>query len=536
MLESADILIQNVIVLGAALLLLLFASLVLSRVGTRLLRPLLLRLDPGGELHARWGRRISRLIVLVGMLVGLLLLGGATLLTWYEEDAGKYVWQWARGVLRDPAALGWALAELAAAVLLAALVYLALSRLARAVVDGIGRIIDRVRYAKQLELLDTRIQTALRWTLVLGVVLFAAGLTPASEVIQYPLTVLTYAVVGLVASRGLAASSRLVVDVLFDANDEPAQRNVVRRYAGRLGRLATATRYALEYFVYVGTATIVVHQLTPGTLLADFGMMALRVIGILYMTRVVVEVFEVAIREVFSLGDLETDEATRHQRATLIPVATSLARYVAYILGVAIALSELGVDTTPLLAAASLVGVAVGLGAQAIVSDLVSGFFILFEGIFLVGHRIRVGEVDGVVEEIGVRITKVRDNYGILHCIPNGEIRAVASYSNKYVNAVVEFGLPLEVDLPRALAALSEHFAAVRHRYPDITGDTELVIEELRETCIWVRAVTRVRPGKDDEMQELLRLEVVAALAAARIDPPHERRLVQVVPLDQPAP
>lgn len=536
MLESADILIQNVIVLGAALLLLLFASLVLSRVGTRLLRPLLLRLDPRGELHARWGRRISRLIVRVGMLVGLLLLGGATLLTWYEEDAGTYVWQWARGVLRDPAALGWALAELAAAVLLATLVYLALSRLARAVVDGIGRIIDRVRYAKQLELLDTRIQTALRWTLVLGVVLFAAGLTPASEVIQYPLTVLTYAVVGLVASRGLAAASRLVVDVLFDANDEPAQRNVVRRYAGRLGRLATATRYALEYFVYVGTATIVVHQLTPGTLLADFGMMALRVIGILYMTRVVVEVFEVAIREVFSLGDLETDEATRHQRATLIPVATSLARYVAYILGVAIALSELGVDTTPLLAAASLVGVAVGLGAQAIVSDLVSGFFILFEGIFLVGHRIRVGEVDGVVEEIGVRITKVRDNYGILHCIPNGEIRAVASYSNKYVNAVVEFGLPLEVDLPRALAALSEHFAAVRHRYPDITGDTELVIEELRETCIWVRAVTRVRPGKDDEMQELLRLEVVAALAAARIDPPHERRLVQVVPLDQPAP
>ena len=113
----------------------------LSRVGSRLLRPVLLRLDPSGELLARWGRRISRLIVLVSMLVGLLLLGGATLLTWYEQDAGAYVWQWARGVLRDPAALGWALAELLGEVLVTAAIYAVLSRLARAVIDGIGRII-----------------------------------------------------------------------------------------------------------------------------------------------------------------------------------------------------------------------------------------------------------------------------------------------------------------------------------------------------------------------------------------------------------
>ena len=101
----------------------------------------------------------------------------------------------------------------------------------------------------------------------------------------------------------------------------------------------------------------------------------------------IVEVFEVALRELFSLSEEdEADHSKRHQRATLIPVATSLARYVAYILGGAIALSELGVDTTPLLAAASLVGVAVGLGAQAIVSDLASGAALLLasaEGAFL---------------------------------------------------------------------------------------------------------------------------------------------------------
>jgi len=526
----AELLIHNLVVFGVALVGLLVAAFAAARVALPLLRAVLVRLEVPEEQRAPWSARLSRALVLGTMLLSLLLLGATALLTWYEQDAGALLWAWARPVQEDPMAFVWAALTLLAGVLVAGLLYVATSRATSLVLVRFGRLLEAGRYDAQLELLSSRLRTALRAVFGLGLVLLLAVRSPLAEVLEYPVAVLTYAVVGFVASRALVAVAHLVVDVLFDASDAAPRRNVVFRYTGRFHRLATVTRYALDYLIYVAAATLVVAQLTPDTPLASLGLMLLRVIGILYLTRVVVEVFEVTIRELFSLSDDEPDHAKRHQRATLIPVATSLARYVAYILGGAIALSELGVDTTPLLAAASLVGVAVGLGAQAIVSDLVSGFFILFEGVFLVGHRIRVGDgVEGTVEEIGVRITKIRDNYGVLHCIPNGEIRAVASFSQDYVNAVVELGLPYEVDVPAAFASLARHFAAAREAYPDIVGDTELVIEELRETCIWVRAVTRVRPGKDDEMQEALRLEVVKALAAARIAPPHERRRVEVV-------
>jgi len=525
----AEILIHNLVVFGAALIGLLVVAFMGARVASLVVRAVLRRLDASDEQHKQWNARVTRVFVLGTMLIALLLLGVTALLTWYGESAAMRLWEQIRPLLEDPMALLWATLELVGGALAAVLLYIVTLRVMRVGLARLGRVIDGERHGKQLELLGARLHTALRAILGVGLLVFVVGASPAAETLQYPLSVLTFAVVGFVASRVLVTVAHLVVEVLFDAGETTGRRNVVFRYTGRLGRLATVTRYALDYFIYVATTTIVVDHLTPDTPLASLGLMLLRVIGILYLTRVVVEVFEVTLREIFSLSEDEADHSKRHQRATLIPVATSLARYVAYILGGAIALSEMGVDTTPLLAAASLVGVAVGLGAQAIVSDLVGGFFILFEGVFLVGHRIRVNDVDGIVEEIGVRMTKIRDNYGILHCIPNGEIRGVASFSHEYVNAVVEFGLPYEIDVPAAFATLAQHFADIRSSHPDVTGDTEIIIEQLRESCVWVRAVTRVKPGKDDEMQEVFRLEIVKALAAARLPSPYERRRVELV-------
>lgn len=526
MLAPVDILIHNVLGVGSALVLVLVAAFAFSRGAFALLRPLSRRFDPSGALYTRWSGQLSRLLVLATTLISVALLGGAVLLSWYEQDVGDYAWRWALVLLEDPAAVAWTVAELLGVVFAALTLYFILSGLLRVITEGVGRLLDLARYGAQLDLLASRLRAALRWTLVLGVALHAIGLSPAAEPARYPLMVLTYIVVGFTVSRALVASSQLLVDVLLEVAQARAERSSLFLYLSRLDRLVPVTKRVLDYFFYVGTAALVLEQLTPDTPLARIGLMALRVIAILYVSRVIVEVGALAIVETLSPGETETDAATRHQRATLIPVATSLTRYVTYIIGIAMALGELGLDTTPLLAGAGLIGIAVGLGAQAIVSDLVSGFFILFEGLFLVGHRIFLGEVEGVVEEIGVRVTKVRDNAGVLHCIPNGEIRTVASCSHSYVNSIVEFHLPYELDLPRAFATIKDHFAAARANYSDVLGETELIVEQLHSSHIVVRAVTRVKPGKDDEMNEALRIEVVAALAAARIPPPHERRLV----------
>jgi hypothetical protein len=112
---------------------------------------------------------------------------------------------------------------------------------------------------------------------------------------------------------------------------------------------------------------------------------------------------------------------------TLVRVTGSVTR--ALIAGVATVtvLAAVGADITPLLAGAGIAGVAVGFGAQSIVKDFFAGFFILLENQFRVGDTITVGTVTGVVEEMTLRVTLVRDAHGTLHFLPNGSIANVAN-------------------------------------------------------------------------------------------------------------
>lgn len=90
-------------------------------------------------------------------------------------------------------------------------------------------------------------------------------------------------------------------------------------------------------------------------------------------------------------------------------------------------LYTLGINVTPLLASAGVVGVAVSLGAQVLFRDIISGIIILFEGQYVIGDTIRVGGVEGRVERITLRVTYLRDAEGHLHIVPNGDIRIVSN-------------------------------------------------------------------------------------------------------------
>jgi small-conductance mechanosensitive channel len=530
MFSSADLLIHNVLVLGAALVLTFFAAFVCSRLSVRVIGPLLRRVDDSGALYEQWSGRISRIIVLVTTLLGLLQLGGAVGLSWYEIDASALLDRFIEpSLLRDPVAIAVLLGKLLGVFAAALALYFGLRSVVPVASRRLGALPGFTERGEQIELLLGRVLITLRWALLLGAVLVAVQLVTEAPAIREPVAGLAYVVVGISVARSIVAAAHLVVDVMFELSEALGQRQTPLRYFGRLQRLAGVTKRVLDYFVYVGTATLIIDQLTPDTPLAEFGRVVIRVIAILYVGRVIVEMCEVGVRESLAASSYAS-EAEQQQRQTLAPIATSLIRYAIYIVSIAMALSELGLDTSPLLAAAGLLGIAIGLGAQAIVSDLVSGFFILFEGMFLVGHRVTVGGITGTVEEIGVRVTKIRDELGVLHSIPNGEIRGVASHSQRFVNAIVEFGVPYAEDLPRVIAALTAHLASARSGLPDILADGEFVVAELRESCVWMRVVTRVKPGQDDAMSEALRIEVVAALAAAKIAPPHAYRVIEVQP------
>ena len=122
--------------------------------------------------------------------------------------------------------------------------------------------------------------------------------------------------------------------------------------------------------------------------------------------------------------------ARQKERATTLGgVLTATLKSATWIIGIAMALGEFGFDLGPLIASAGVVGVAIGLGAQTLVRDILSGIFMLIEDQYGVGDTVEVLEIEGVVEKVGLRVTTVRDGQGTLWYLRNGEILKVGNHS-----------------------------------------------------------------------------------------------------------
>ncbi len=126
-----------------------------------------------------------------------------------------------------------------------------------------------------------------------------------------------------------------------------------------------------------------------------------------------------------------SDDPGRAQRAqTLAPLLKNVALYALSFTVAVVILQEMGVDMRAILVSAGVLGLAVGFGAQALIKDVISGFFILFEGLVRVGDVIEVGGHTGTVETIGLRVTTMRVPNGALRVVPNGELTQFANYAS----------------------------------------------------------------------------------------------------------
>ena len=117
-------------------------------------------------------------------------------------------------------------------------------------------------------------------------------------------------------------------------------------------------------------------------------------------------------------------------------------------------------DIGPLLAGAGIIGLAISFGAQSLVKDIISGFFILVENQFAVGDVIETAGKSGTVERMTLRVVMLRDLRGVLHIIPNGQMTVVSNQTRGWARAVVEVGVAYEVDVDRALAVFRDEAAA----------------------------------------------------------------------------
>ncbi|RZQ59725.1 mechanosensitive ion channel family protein [Amycolatopsis suaedae] len=215
----------------------------------------------------------------------------------------------------------------------------------------------------------------------------------------------------------------------------------------------------------------------------------------------------------------------RRQRAkTIGSVLKSVTTLVVYGLAFALVLDQLGVNLTPIIASAGIVGVALGFGAQNLVRDFLSGMFMMLEDQYGVGDVVDVGEAVGTVEAVGLRITTLRDINGTVWYVRNGEVLRVGNSSQGYAVAVVDVPLSYNSDVDRATTLLSEvatEAMGVDSIAADVLEDPEVLgVEAVTPEGIQLRLTIKVRPGRQWAVQRALRARIMSALEDAGFEPP----------------
>lgn len=358
----------------------------------------------------------------------------------------------------------------------------------------------------------TRLVRMIEWSLMTGVVLGAGwlALTAASAGPRYG------EFWGAVASLMAIVLGARLAALSFALTSAPLARWLSRRctrtpFAGfgeRIVGLVPFSRRCFEVVAWVLAATLAAKLTVWTNPLSVYGLKLAQAAGVFFAARVLVEVSGAMLLNGLA-GEGGVPRVSQQGR-TLAPLLQSISQYAIYFCAGVTILDLFGQNPTPVLATMGVVGLAAGLGAQSLVNDLVSGFFILFEGQYLVGDYVQIGNAKGTVEAVAVRHTRIRDDQGKLYIIPNGTVKEVVNYSKGYVNAIVELKVPAGADVEAVLKAMTQTGRDLRETRGEVLGETVIHgVVDLNLTDTTVRAVTKVRPGThgiiQNEFRKLLR-------------------------------
>ncbi|MEP7326139.1 MAG: mechanosensitive ion channel family protein [Gemmatimonadota bacterium] len=230
-------------------------------------------------------------------------------------------------------------------------------------------------------------------------------------------------------------------------------------------------------------------------------------------------------------GDDSTMTLREKRGQTIAQLLRSVGRVVILIVALLLTLNAF-IEITPLLAGAGILGLAVSFGAQSLVKDIISGFFILLENQFAVGDIIGAGGKSGVVERMTLRVVQLRDLEGILHTIPNGEITVVSNRTRGWSRAVMEIGVAYSTDLDRALAVFRDEASRLmtdekwKHRLdgaPEVSG-----IESLGDSSIVIRTLLRTIPASQWDVAREFRRRIKNRLDQEGIEIPFPQRTMHI--------
>lgn len=257
------------------------------------------------------------------------------------------------------------------------------------------------------------------------------------------------------------------------------------------------------------------------------GTTIIQIIFIIVMAGVVVRLAKKVIENVFKVRSRAPMQVSQRREMTLLKLLQNVVAYVVYFVAIIAVLSAVSIEVTGLLAGAGILGLAVGFGAQNLVRDIITGFFIIFEDQFSVGDYVRIGQAEGHVEEIGLRTTKIKSWTGELHIFPNGMINEVTNYSIHNSVAVVDISIAYEEDIDRAEQSILELLDSLEGKYQEIILKPELLgIQTLGASDVVMRVIAETEPMKHWYIGRMLRKDIKNHLDKLGIEIPFPRMVM----------
>ena len=274
---------------------------------------------------------------------------------------------------------------------------------------------------------------------------------------------------------------------------------------------------------------------------SDIWQMVLRLLAIVAVLLAIryfgTSIIEKIIRKAITSDHYASSKAEKMREDTLISILNAILKVSIWIFGSMLLLAQLGVNIGPLIAGASIAGIAIGFGAQTIVRDFVSGIFIILENRYRVGDVIKLAGITGTVEAITVRQTIVRDYEGNKHFIPNGAIEVASNLSMDYSNLILNIDISYDADIER----VKEVIDTVGRRLAEDPEYKKLIIktpaflrvQDFGAHSVVVRVAGRLKPGTQWQLAGAMRLRLKEAFDKNGIEIPYQQLVVHQPPADK---
>jgi len=334
----------------------------------------------------------------------------------------------------------------------------------------------------------------------------------------------------VVAAALVWLAGRIIKSVLARLDVDAENRAAIQARGKRIMRALTLMAYAIAAVASISFGLerfgITEPQWNRDAVARWFLRHGVNIIIIGVGATIVVRVLHLAIGQLqFKIGrrHAKTDLEWQRRAATISGLLESLVTVVIGFVAVLMLLRELSLDIMPILTGAGIAGLAIGFGAQNLVRDVISGFFLILEDQVRVGDLVKINGVGGLVEQINLRTIVLRDAEGAVQVFPNGTVGTLANLSKHYAYAVVDVRVAYSEHLDRVMATIDEIGASLE-RDPewkplllapiDVPG-----VESIAEGCSVIRVRFKTLPLNQNKVANELRRRIVTTFAARGIRP-----------------